>query len=191
MPRVPPSQSAFTLTELMVAAMLGGLLIAAAAQVIVSHTRMFGKQMEINRLRSDWGRLIQFLAVETAEGDQISTAETMSETGCPSSLSSLFSVRVPLYDTATTTPTSAVPTRMIHYDLAGSGAEQTLRRCGPAILSSGQLNASSSTFVDSALIQGISISVSVASSRSITITPSTLVTGSLEPFTLRTKVRMI
>ena len=175
----------------MVAVLLGGFLIAAAAQVIVSHTRMFGKQMEINRLRSDWGRLVQFLAVEVAEGDQISTASSMSETGCPSSPSSLFSVRVPLYDTTTTTPTSAVPTRMIHYYLTGSGAEQTLRRCGPAILSSGQLNASSSTFVDSALIQGIPITVSVSSSRLVTITPSTTVTGSLEAFTLRTKVRMI
>jgi prepilin-type N-terminal cleavage/methylation domain-containing protein len=127
----------FTLTELLISLVLGGVLMAAAASTVVSQIRS-GNSMEIAQsLRNDMGRLTTFLDSEIGEGDTISYFVPLTgPDGCGVGGTSLFTINVPnLGGTGTTLTTTP-----IHYYLSGIGNTAALNRCGPPINANGSLN---------------------------------------------------
>ncbi|MFY8149299.1 MAG: PilW family protein [Prochlorococcaceae cyanobacterium] len=183
----------FSLVELMVASVIGGLMIAAAASVAVTHLRSSSNQLTIQQRRSDWGKLTYLIQTETGEG--ISVAAGVATTGCANNVSSLFTITVPIFDASS--PGVAVPTRLIHYYQTGAGAAAQLWRCGPVILDgsatntrAGQLSPSGS-LVTSLLMEAVPVTATVPDASTLTITPTTVIAGSVEPFTVRTRVRLI
>lgn len=138
--RASQTAEGFTLTELLISLVMGGVLMAAAASTMVSQIRS-GNIMEITQsLRSDMGRLTTFLNAEIGEGDRISYGVAITGTGGCSGVSgtstSLFTIYVPnLGGTGTTLATTP-----IHYFVTGSGNTAALNRCGPPIHSNGRLN---------------------------------------------------
>ncbi|MCT0224855.1 prepilin-type N-terminal cleavage/methylation domain-containing protein [Synechococcus sp. CS-1328] len=185
--------SGFSLVELLVVSAIGGILIAAAASISVTHIRSSANQLSIQQRRSDWGKLTYLLQTETGEG--ISVATGVSTSGCAATVNSLFTITVPIFDSSS--PSTAVPTRLIHYYTTGAGTAAQLWRCGPAILDgsaantrAGQLSPTGS-IVTSLLMEGVPITATLVDSRSLTIQPDTVIAGSVEPFTVRTKVRLI
>ena len=177
----------FTLVELLVALVLGGLLLTALALVLVSAARAHRSQRTILQLRNDWARLSTLLAVEVGEGSRLESGR--STTGCTSSQTSLLTITVPV----DTLASASLNTRLIHYYLQGTGTATSLRRCGPAILASGQLNPDpSQPLVDVEVLQGLALAAAVDSSgSSVTLTPAPAVEGSTGPLSLNTRTRLI
>ena len=139
-PRRRASQEAegFSLIELLIGLVMGGVLMAAAASTVVSQIRS-GNTMEIAQsLRNDMGRLTTFLDAEIGEGDTISYGVAMSGTGGCTGVSgnSLFTINVPNLGATGT----ALPTTPIHYYVSGSGNTAVLNRCGPPISADGSLD---------------------------------------------------
>ncbi len=183
----------FTLVELLIVSVIGGLLIAGAALVGVTHIRSSTNQLTIQQRRSDWGKLSYLIETEVGEGEAVATGTTT--TGCADSVASLLSITVPIFDS--TSPAANVPTRLIHYYTTGAGGATQLWRCGPAILDgsgantrAGQLSPSGG-LVTSLLMDGVALTATAADATSLTITPTIVIPGSVEPFTVRTKVRLI
>lgn len=186
LPRLSPAPAGFTLVELLLTVVLGGLLVAATAVVLVGATRARRGQQTILQLRSSWARLTTLLAAEVGEGSRLQSGVTTS--GCSSTQASLLTITVPV-----DTPSSAtLNTRQIHYYLQATADGPSLRRCGPPILASGSLDATATTPVDAELVSGLTLAAAVdAVGTSVTFTPDPLVLGSTGVFSLHTGTRLI
>lgn len=120
--------NAFTLVELLVVSVIGGVLLAATAGVIVSHIRSTAIQEVSQRLRDDFGRISYLMETEIGEGDSVTFA-----VGC--SATSGFTIRLPRLPSLQDGTTPAAVTIRYYNDGAGN-----LRRIGPDVLPSGELN---------------------------------------------------
>jgi type II secretory pathway pseudopilin PulG len=195
--------AAFTLVELLIVSVIGGLILAAVARIAVSHIQASGSQLRIQQLRTGWGKLTSFIATEVAEADQITTGTQPATCANMARSTPLFTLRVPLYD-LNTPPTVAdlQPTApFIHYYTIGTGADTVIWRCGPPIYGmpvgtdkhrAGQLQPPPASSVASPLISGIGISSSVdTTTNTLTITPTTSIQDAVTPFTVSAGVRLI
>lgn len=108
----------FTLTELLIATGLVGLLMMALVAVVVGHVRSRGTMEAVMKLQDDWTR-VQFLLDQDIE-ESIASSNTG---GCAPSGNKL-------------TLTVAGTNQPISYYLNGT----SLRRCGPAITVTGELS---------------------------------------------------
>jgi prepilin-type N-terminal cleavage/methylation domain-containing protein len=185
-PQRAPSRG-FTLLELLIVVVLGGLVLAAITTVITSQVRLSRTQLLAQQRRSDWSRFTYFLANEVGEGRLVRTdtpAATLTADGCtlPSGGALLFSVSVPI-----ATDTGNPVERNVHFYTTGTGTNTAIFRCGPPIQTSGRLNSATTTFTPARLLAGIPITAAVdANNVSVTLTPS--ITGAnIVPFAVRTR----
>lgn len=196
---------AFTLLELLIVVLLGGLMMGAITSVIVSQLRLGRTQLRAQQLRSDWSRFTYFLANEVGEGRLVSTTTPASTLAAvcagspalPSGSTLLFSVTVPI---ATNLGSPIV--RDVHYVTTGSGTNTALFRCGPEILSTGRLDTAQRIFPTARLLTGIPLSaVTDANQVSVTIcnytSPACAVNAggasaaNIGPFSVRTRSTLI
>ena len=209
-PSAPHHQRArprgYTLLELLIVVVLGGLVLAAISTVILSQVRLTRNQLLAQQSRSDWSRFTYFLANEVGEGCQVYATTTASAndnpicnpanaavgtnvSDCTSGAVVLFVVVVPIVPTNLATPS---PDQRNIYYTAGTGTNAgTLFRCGPPILQSGRLDSTITTFTKTPLLSGIPITATVdANNVSVTLTPS--ITGAnISPFAVRTRSILI
>jgi prepilin-type N-terminal cleavage/methylation domain-containing protein len=118
-------RTGFTLVELLITLMIGGVILALAAQVITSHIRTTGRQEALQRLRDHWGRVNHLITTEALEGAVIQRNQAMA--GCNGGGTSTLTIRLP--DAQQTA---------IHYYQHQGGAD--LWRCGPEIQLNGRLD---------------------------------------------------
>ena len=109
--------SGYTLTELMIAAVIGSVLMMGAVSMIVSHTRTAARSEALIRLQEAWSR-VQFLLDQ-----EIQEARGTPTIASCSSLS--FEV-----------PNDSNVLKTITYSLSGT----TLSRTGPRVLATGRLD---------------------------------------------------
>lgn len=112
-----PHNTGYSLIELLIAIMIGGLMITGAASMLIAHMQTSSRSEAVNRLQDSWSR-IQFLL------DQ----DIQEAIGTPS-VNSCSSLTLAI-------PTTAGGTDTITYDLSGTD----LKRTGPDINSDGTLN---------------------------------------------------
>ena len=112
-----PHSSGYTLTELMIAAVVGSVLMMGAVSMIVSHTRTAARSEALIRLQDAWSR-IQFLL------DQ----EIQEARGTPT-ISSCSSLSFDI-------PNDSNVLKTVTYSLSGT----TLNRTGPRVLATGRLD---------------------------------------------------
>jgi type II secretory pathway pseudopilin PulG len=116
-----------TITELLIYLILGGVLAAAAAGLVISNVRT-SRNLELRQRAVDfYGRINHLLQLEISEGRTISYNQPLPN-GCGPG-TSLFSVR--LLDVQ-----PPDPTREIHYYTTNGN---DLRRCGPAVQANGSV----------------------------------------------------
>jgi prepilin-type N-terminal cleavage/methylation domain-containing protein len=192
----------FTLLELLIVLMLGGLMMTAITTVITSQLRLGRTQLLTQQRRSDWSRFTTFLANEVGEGRQVTTntsAATLTAE-CPDlplGGALLFSVRVPI-DTILLAPVE----RNVHYYTTGTNTTTSLFRCGPPILPGGRLSTATRIFTPALLLSGIPLSaVTDANEVSVTIcnytSPACTVNAAgasaanIGPFSVRTRSILI
>lgn len=218
MPHAPQrhrtGSSGFTLLELLLVVVLGGLVLAAITSVITSTIRAGRTQLLAQQRRTDWTRFTYFLANEVGEGCQVrtstatpsasddpncppATATALSSAGCsvPVGSSLLFIVVVPIVPIAGVNP---IPRNIVYYT-TGTGTNTAVFRCGPPILAptvaqpeiGGRLDAAVTAFTPARLLAGIPITAAVDANRvSVTLTPS--ITGAnIGPFAVRTRSILI
>ena len=200
----------FTLLELLIVVLVGGLLMAAITTVITSQLRLGRTQLLTQQRRSDWSRFTYFLANEVGEGRLVRTntpASTLTADDCslPTGGALLFSVTVPI-------PTDLGRTieRNVHYYTTGTGTDTVLFRCGPEILAptvaepdiGGRLDTINRLFTPARLLSGIPLSaVTDANQVSVTICNYTSPACTLNaagasaanigPFSVRTRSMLI
>lgn len=117
--RARSSEHGFSLAELLIVVVIGGVLMTGAATMIISHMRSSARSEAIMRLQESWSR-VQFLL------DQ----EIQEASGSPSSTTcSSLTLTVPNPDVSGSNLT-------ITYSLVGT----ELRRTGPPVNSDGTLN---------------------------------------------------
>lgn len=117
----------FTLTEVLVAAALGLIVVAAAGAVIVQHIRTTTVQSVQLRFDNDWGRVSQFIETEVGEGLSLSNTPVAN---CPGT--NLFTINIPVLTGLDTALTNTA----ISYNQSGPD----LVRCGPPIKPDGTLD---------------------------------------------------
>jgi len=165
-----PRSGGFTLPELLIVVVLGGLLMAGISTAITSQVRLSRTQLLTQQRRSDWSRFTYFLSNEVGEGRLVRTntpAATLTADGCtiPGGGALLFSVTVPI-----ATDSGDPVVRNVHFYTTGTGTNTVLFRCGPPIQSSGRLNSATPTFTPARLLSGIPLSaVTDANQVSVTI----------------------
>ena len=115
--RVRHQSLGYTLTELMIAAVVGSVLMMGAVSMIVSHTRTAARSEALIRLQDAWSR-VQFLLDQ-----EIQEARGTPTIASCSSLS--FDV-----------PNDSNVLKTITYSLSGT----TLNRTGPRVLATGRLD---------------------------------------------------
>lgn len=120
-------RTGFTLVELLITVLIGGMLLAMAAQVITTHIRITSRQEALQRLRDHWGRVNHLINTEALEGSVIERNQTMEN--CTGGGSSILTIRL---SDPNQTP--------IHYYQHASTDD--LWRCGPEVQMSGHLNLS-------------------------------------------------
>ncbi len=133
----------FTLVELLLVVVLGGMLMGLASAVITSHLRTTQKQAELQRMRDHWGRINFFLETEIREGQSLGTEQG---DGLCADKSRVLTITVP------NPADPGSPGRILYYN---SGAD--LWRCGPAVRSDGTLDFANLT--DGILVENASLSV--------------------------------
>ena len=189
----------FTLLELLIVLMLGGLMMTAITTVITSELRLGRTQLLAQQRRSDWNRFTTFLANEVGEGHLVTTTPANRPPGCRlrSGERLLFRLTVWIAD-----DTGDPPEREVHYYTTGTGTNTVLFRCGPAILDDGRLNNTTRVFTPARLLSGIPLSaVTDANQVSVTIcnytSPACTVNAAgasaanIGPFSVRTRSMLI
>lgn len=188
----------FTLLELLIVLMLGGLMMTAITTVITSELRLGRTLLLTQQRRSDWSRFTTFLANEVGEGRLVRTntpLATLILDNCapPTGYALLFSVSVEVArDNVTPVP------RNVHYYTTGTGTNTVLFRCGPRILPNGRLDHFIRDFMPRRLLSGIPLSaVTDANQVSVTIcnytSPACTVNAAgasaanIGPFSVRTR----
>ena len=212
--RLRARTTGYTMLELLIVVVVGGLVVTAISTVITSQVRLTRNQLLAQQRRTDWSRFTYFLANEVGEGCQVRTstvtasasddpncppptAASLSGSGCavPSGSSLLLIIVVPIVQAVTPiTSLNPVPRNIVYYS-TGTGTSTTVFRCGPPILAptltqpeiGGRLNAAVTTFTPARLLAGIPITAAVdANNVSVTLTPS--ITGAnIGPFSVRTR----
>jgi prepilin-type N-terminal cleavage/methylation domain-containing protein len=137
--RSPKVDQAFTLVELLVAAAIGTVVLAATASVLISQMRMTSKFYTAGQVQQDLLRLHRFLLAETNEACAFqlgSTSLTSCGAACTQTGSSELRLLVPITTSVNSDPTAAASLETIVYRLSGNN----LLRSGPRILSSGALD---------------------------------------------------
>lgn len=120
------AQAGLSITELLIYLLLGGVLAAAAASLVVSNVRT-GRNLELRQRAVDlYGRINHLLQLEISEGSQIAYNAPLPA-GCGPG-TPLFSVNVP---SPLNTSEQASPPARIHYYSRNNGND--LWRCGPGI----------------------------------------------------------
>ncbi|MFN5119347.1 MAG: type II secretion system protein J [Cyanobacteriota bacterium] len=218
----PRLHKGFTLAELLIASAIGVLLITATTSLAVSENLSNHRIRQLQRLRSNWAKLTHLINIEVAEGSNnnvsaailtsgITTANSgtadagATTTACANpGASSLFTINVKPISTTT----GISQNRLIHYYLQTTSGVTSLRRCGPAITSSGTLATNSTTTVDSMVMRGINLNATINGAASgsggstLTITPTALSTalanetrsqigGVVSAFSVETKSNLI
>jgi prepilin-type N-terminal cleavage/methylation domain-containing protein len=192
----------FTLLELLIVLMLGGLMMTAITTVITSQLRLGRTQLLTQQRRSDWSRFTTFLANEVGEGRLVRTntpLATLILDNCspPTGYALLLSVTVQI----ATDNANPVP-RNVHYYTTGTGTNTVLWRCGPAIEPDGRLNNTIRDFIPAQLLSGIPLSAAIdANQVSVTIcnytSPACTVNAAgasaanIGPFSVRTRSMLI
>lgn len=115
-------RTGFTLVELLITLMIGGVIMAIAAQAITSHIRTTSRQEVLQRLRDHWGRINHLINTEALEGASLETDQNIPN--CANGTASDLTIRLPNRSTA------------IHYY---NDANNSLWRCGPDIGENGRL----------------------------------------------------
>ncbi|MFM7395229.1 MAG: prepilin-type N-terminal cleavage/methylation domain-containing protein, partial [Cyanobium sp.] len=158
----------FTLLELLIVLMLGGLMMTAITTVITSQLRLGRTQLRAQQLGSDWSRFTTFLANEVGEGELVTTSPTTPpSSGCrvPGGGRPLFSLTVAIAE-----DTGDPVWREVYYYTTGTGENTVLWRCGPAIEPDGRLNNTIRDFIPAQLLSGIPLSAAIdANQVSVTI----------------------
>ena len=185
----------FTLLELLIVLMLGGLMMTAITTVITSQLRLGRTQLLAQQLRSDWSRFTTFLANEVGEARLVTTTRTTTPPGCrlPAGGRLLFSLTVPIAQI-----NQAPVERDIAYYTTGTGTNTVLFRCGPDIEETGRLDRDRRVFTPARLLSGIPLSaVTDANQVSVTIcnytSPACTVNAAgasaanIGPFSVRTR----
>lgn len=184
----------FTLLELLIVLILGGLMMTAITTVITSQLRLGRTQLLTQQRRNDWSRFTNFLANEVGEARLVTTTPTTTP-GCslPDGGTLLFSVTVPI-----ATDLGAPVERNVTYYTTGTGTNTVLFRCGPDIEADGRLDRDRRIFNSARLLSGIPLSaVTDANLVSVTIcnytSPACTVNAAgasaanIGPFSVRTR----
>jgi hypothetical protein len=133
---------AFTLIELLLGVVIGGVALAVAANVLVGQIRVTRNFYNSGQVRQDLARLHFFLLTETSEACALqlgSTSLTSCGGACVTSGSNELRLLVPITTSVNADPAAAANLRTIIYRLSGN----QLLRTGPRILSSGALDTTS------------------------------------------------
>jgi len=189
----------FTLLELLIVLMLGGLMMTAITTVITSELRLGRTLLLTQQRRSDWSRFTTFLANEVGEGRLVTTSPRRTWPGCrlPSGGRLLFSVTVEIAQ-----DNSPPVERSVDYYTTGTGTNTVLFRCGPDIEETGRLDRDRRRFIPARLLSGIPLSaVTDANQVSVTIcnytSPACTVNAAgasaanIGPFSVRTRSILI
>ena len=193
-----PLQAGFSLIELLIASVIGGLILASASALVVSQIRASATQLQIQRLRSDWRQLQDLIRAEAAESILISTDPNRIRSCIADASNLLFLMLVPIF-----TPGSAAPDDLqdyiITYYTVQADGETQLRRCGPSINADGTLNINRLIGLDrfgrgapgSLVLEGIDLDPVTLSPdrRTLTINPTNPIPNAVTPFTVRAKVQ--
>jgi prepilin-type N-terminal cleavage/methylation domain-containing protein len=118
-------RSGFTLVELLITLMIGGVILALAAQVIGSHIRTTSRQEALQRLRDHWGRVNHLITTEAMEGSVIRRDQAMP--GCTGGGTAILTIQLP----------DAQQSAIHYYQHQGT---TDLWRCGPEIQLNGRLD---------------------------------------------------
>ena len=130
---------AFTLIELLLGVVIGGVALAFAANVLVGQIRITRNFYNSGQVRQDLARLHYFLLAETGEACAFqlgSTSLTSCGGTCVKSGFNELRLLVPITTSVKDDPAEAANLRTIIYRLSGN----QLLRTGPRILSSGALD---------------------------------------------------
>jgi prepilin-type N-terminal cleavage/methylation domain-containing protein len=139
----PRPNAGFTLVELLVTLVLGGMLMGLASSVITSHLRTTQKQSELQRMRDHWGRINFFLETEIREGQSLGTEQGE---GICADKSRVLTITVP------NPAAPGSPGRILYYN---NGVD--LWRCGPSVNRDGTLDFANQT--DGILVENASLSL--------------------------------
>lgn len=200
----------FTLVELLVGVVLGGIALASIASVAVSHVRTTNRVTWNTQAQRDIAKINSFLAVESREACAFSAAAAAPADWATSPMPTPSPCTTPPCATAAgtelrllvpfSTGVNAAPIpRVIRFYTAvnATTGRRELRRDGPRILINGRLD--STTANDNAvLIDGVNTFTTSVSADCRTANiqlsldvPNAGGTTPLEPITLSTGVRMI
>ncbi|MCP9835570.1 MULTISPECIES: prepilin-type N-terminal cleavage/methylation domain-containing protein [unclassified Cyanobium] len=198
----------FTLVELLVGVVLGGIALASIASVAVSHIRTTSRVTWNTQVQRDIAKINSFLAVESREACAFSAGAAAPAnwatspmptpspctTACTTGAANEVRLLVPF-----NTGVNAAPTpRVIRFYTAVNGTTglTELRRDGPAITATGQLN-QTTNLTGSVLVDGVNTFTATVSPDCRTVTlqlsfdvPNNGGTTPLESITLTTGVRM-
>lgn len=203
------TSAGFTLVELLVGVVVGGIALAAIANVAVSHVRTTSRVTWNTQAQRDIAKINSFLAVESREACAFSAAATAptnwatspmptpspcTTPPCATTAGNELRLLVPFSTNVNAAPIPRV-IRFYTFDNPTTGRRE-LRRDGPRILVNGQLDSTTANN-NAVLIDGVNtftVSVS-ADCRTANLqlsldVPNAGGTTPLEPLTLSTGVRM-
>jgi hypothetical protein len=164
------SPDAFTLSELLVAAALGLIVVSAAGSVIISHIRTTTVQSVQLQFQNDWARVSNLIENEVGEGASLSGVTVAA--GCPAQAlpgrALLFTINVPVIvvpgspsgNPATTAATAASENVQTSYYQVGND----LRRCGRLIEPAGTLNTTANP-VDALVLTNATFNINALNDR--------------------------
>ncbi|MCP9786736.1 prepilin-type N-terminal cleavage/methylation domain-containing protein [Cyanobium sp. N5-Cardenillas] len=198
----------FTLVELLVGVVVGGIALASIASVAVSHIRTTSRVTWNTQVQRDIAKMNSFLAVESREAcafsagaaaptDWVNGATMPTPSPCTTACTTGAANEVRLLVPFNTGPNAAPISRVIRFYTAVNGTTglTELRRDGPGIAANGQLNATNLT--GSVLVDGVNTFTANVSPDCRTVTlqlsfdvPNNGGTTPLESITLTTGVRM-
>jgi prepilin-type N-terminal cleavage/methylation domain-containing protein len=207
--RSSPTTAGFTLVELLVGVVVGGIALASIATVAVSHIRTTNRVTWNTQAQRDIAKINSFLAVESREACAFTAAATAPTNWATSPMPTPSPCTTPpcattagtelrlLVPFSTSVNAAPIPRVIRFYTALNATTGRTeLRRDGPRILINGQLDSTTANN-DAVLIDGVNtftVSVS-ADCRTANLQLSLDVpngggTTPLEPITLSTGVRM-
>jgi prepilin-type N-terminal cleavage/methylation domain-containing protein len=207
--RCPHDASAgFTLVELLVGVVVGGIALASIASVAVSHIRTTSRVTWNTQVQRDIAKINSFLAVESREACAFSagaaapanwaTSPMPTPSPCTTACTTGAANEMRLLVPFNTGPNAAPIPRVIRFYTAVNATTglTELLRDGPAITATGQLNPTTN-LTGSVLVDGVNTFTANVSPDCRTVTlqlrfnvPNNGGTTPLESITLTTGVRM-